>query len=67
MAFICIISSHVLSSFDKFSDRSGSIATVESGTFVDILLAVLAPRERVLVRLLRVVRGSLRILLAVAG
>lgn len=42
------------------------MATVESGMLVDILRAVLAPRERVLVLLRSVVRGSLRILLAVA-
>lgn len=65
---ICIISSHVSSSFDKFSDKSGSIEQfIGSGMFVDNLLTVLvAALERVLVRLLSVVLGSFLIRFVVA-
>lgn len=69
IAFICIISSQVRSSLDKFSDKSGSIDTAVStfGAFVDIRRAVLvAHRDRVLVRLLSVAFGSFLIRLAVA-
>lgn len=67
MALICIISSQVRSSLDKFSDRSGSIDTAASCILVDIRLEVVVPRDLVLVRLLNVVFVSLRIRFAVAA
>ena len=66
MALICIISSQVRSSLDKFSDKSGSIDTAASCILVDIRLEVVVPRDLVLVRLLNVVFVSLRIRFAVA-
>lgn len=67
MALICMISSQVRSSLDKFSDRSGSIDTAASCIVVDIRLEVVVPRDLVLVRLLNVVFVSLRIRFAVAA
>lgn len=67
IALICIISSQVRSSLDKFSERSGSIDTAASCILVDIRLDVVVPRDRVLVRLLNVVFVSFRIRFAVAA
>lgn len=66
IALICIISSHVRSSLDRFSDKSGNIDTAASWIFADMRLDVVVPRDLVLVRLLSVVFVSLRIRLAVA-
>lgn len=66
IALICMISSQVRSSLDKFSERSGNIDTATSCILVDIRLEVVVPRDLVLVRLLNVIFVSFRIRFAVA-
>lgn len=66
IALISMISSHVVCSFDKFSDRSGSIETCTSAAVEALLCTVESLLDREDVCLLTVLLSFVRILIVAA-